>query len=87
LQVYQIAFQGGIILANLVDRSPFGHLCLKVLPRSLRNRPEPFAHQLINQGCFATAGSARYHVPVRLNPERRPIICQDPNLMLGTGDL
>jgi hypothetical protein len=26
--------------------------------------------QLINEGCFATGQCTRYHMPVRLNPER-----------------
>jgi hypothetical protein len=69
LHVYQTALEGGPTPANLVDRAPFGHLSLNVQSRSLRNRLEPLVGQQLNQGCFATGGRTRYHMPVCLDPE------------------
>jgi len=55
---------------ELIERSPFGYLSLNILPGNLWKRLEPSLGQQVNQRRFATAGTTRYHVPVRLDPER-----------------
>jgi hypothetical protein len=69
LHAYQTALEGGPILANLVNRAPFGHLSLHVQSRSLWNRLEPLFGQQLNQRCFAAGGCTRYDMPVCLDPE------------------
>jgi hypothetical protein len=70
LHVIYTALQGDSFLANFIDGSPSCQLFFKILSRSLWNRLETFGGQLIKQGCFARTGCPRYHMSVRLDPER-----------------
>ena len=60
----------GLVPKNLVERSPFGHFVLNVLPRDLWNCLEPLVGQQIDQGFRTVPETARLYIEGEMSKGR-----------------